>query len=291
MSSSPLRPLRASDADAVAALFTTTFGASRRVDAAEIRSWLDNSELKPDNLCVLEVDGAVVGYGDIGIEEDEVALDVAAPGHWELFFDWAEAVAREAGVRARAYFEAGHELERLVTARGYHRSRTSFTMETDLVGPPPTRLPDGLELTTYSDEHRDTVRVALNDAFAGSPFFHEVGESSFREFFLKGRGFDPALWFLAWDDAELAGLVLAYAGQGSDAELGWVASLGVRAPWRRRGLGDALLRTAFHALHARGFRRAGLGVDAENPTGALRLYERAGMHQVARNDSWVLEPA
>jgi ribosomal protein S18 acetylase RimI-like enzyme len=63
----------------------------------------------------------------------------------------------------------------------------------------------------------------------------------------------------------------------------------VRVPWRRRGLGEALLRSAFDALHARGFRRAGLGVDAENATGAVALYERAGMHVVRRADNWVLD--
>ena len=71
--------------------------------------------------------------------------------------------------------------------------------------------------------------------------------------------------------------------------LGWVGILGVRSPWRRRGLGDALLRASFAALYERGLRRVGLGVDTENVTGALRLYERAGMRAVRRTDSWVLE--
>jgi mycothiol synthase len=290
MSSSPLRQLRADDAEAVAALFVEVFGEARPVDAEEIRSWIANTELKPENLRVLEQDGRIVGYGDIWVEEDEVALDVAAPGHWEPFLDWAEETARALGVRTRAYFEAGHELGRIVEGRGYRNWRSSFVMETDLLGPPPVELPDGFALTTYADEHHDALLATLNEAFAGDPFFHTIGEANFREFYLKARGFDPALWLLAWDGDELAGFVQAYGAHGSDEELGWIGSLGVRAPWRRRGLGEALLRAAFHALHERGFRRAGLGVDAENPTGALRLYERAGMHQVVRNDNWVLDP-
>ena len=48
--------------------------------------------------------------------------------------------------------------------------------------------------------------------------------------------------------------------------------------WRKRGLGLALLRHAFCELYQRGKHKTALGVDAENLTGALRLYENAGMH-------------
>jgi mycothiol synthase len=60
--------------------------------------------------------------------------------------------------------------------------------------------------------------------------------------------------------------------------VGWVASLGVRRPWRRRGLGQALLLHSIGELYDRGRRHIGLGVDVDNPTDAPRLYERAGMH-------------
>jgi len=60
--------------------------------------------------------------------------------------------------------------------------------------------------------------------------------------------------------------------------MGWIASVGVRKPWRRRGLGLALIHHAFSEFWRRGERKVGLGVDAENQTGATRLYERPGMH-------------
>jgi ribosomal protein S18 acetylase RimI-like enzyme len=59
--------------------------------------------------------------------------------------------------------------------------------------------------------------------------------------------------------------------------MGWIGAIGVREHWRRRGLGLALLRHGFAELYRRGEHVIGLGVDAENPTGATRLYERAGM--------------
>jgi mycothiol synthase len=74
--------------------------------------------------------------------------------------------------------------------------------------------------------------------------------------------------------------------EDADAVVGWISILGVRRPGRRRGLGEALLRHAFRELHTRGLRRVGLSVDAESPTGAMRLYERVGMRVAVRSDTW-----
>ena len=288
---SALRELRKEDAEQVAALFVAAFGEARLLDAEEIRSWIDNEELKPEQLRVLEHDGAVVGYGDIWIEEDEVVLDVAAPEHWEPFLDWAEAEAAGRGVATRAYFPAGHELEGVVAARGYRHVRSSYTMEAALDAPPPSAvLPEELSLRSYRNEDFEAVRAALNEAFADDWHHHDVSAANFREFYVKQRHFDPSLWLLAWDGDELAGFVLASPERVGDPELGWIGTLGVRPGWRRRGLGEALLRGAFSELFARGRRRVGLGVDTENATGALRLYERVGMRPILQNDNWALEP-
>ena len=76
--------------------------------------------------------------------------------------------------------------------------------------------------------------------------------------------------------------------RSGDQAMGWVEMLGVRAPWRRRGLGECLLSTALHRLAERGLPRAGLGVDAENVTGALRLYQRVGMEITSQGNNWVI---
>jgi ribosomal protein S18 acetylase RimI-like enzyme len=93
---------------------------------------------------------------------------------------------------------------------------------------------------------------------------------------VEREGFDPTLWYLARAGGEIAGFVLCRVSD-TDSDCGWVSVLGVRRPWRRRGLGEALLRHSFHEFRARGLSRAALGVDASSPTGATRLYERAGM--------------
>lgn len=253
MSSSQLRQLHEDDVDAVAALFVAAFGEARRLDPEEIRSWLRNDEIEADWFRVLEVDGRVVGYGDIWVEPDVV------------------------------------QLEELVAARGYRYFRSSFTMEIALDASSPVTLPDGIALRTYRDEDEPVLRRGLNEAFDADPFWHTVSPSNFHEFYLGAHGYDPALWLLAWDGTELAGFSLSYPERSGDRALGWIGTLGVRSPWRRRGLGGALLRSSFNALYDHGLRRVGLGVDAENATGALRLYQGAGMGRVRQNDNWDIE--
>ena len=91
--------------------------------------------------------------------------------------------------------------------------------------------------------------------------------------------FDPSLWFIAWDgrSAEIAGYSLCRYRMG----LGWVGTLGVRRAWRKRGLGEALLLHSFGEFYKRGTPTIGLGVDAQNPTSATRLYKKAGMYVAA----------
>jgi mycothiol synthase len=164
-------------------------------------------------------------------------------------------------------------------------------MEIHLGKAPPDAgtLPSGIEVRPYADADAEMLRAALNEAFADDPFYEHATPERFRAFHLGARGFEPSLWLLAWDTDVLAGFVLAYSERAGDPTVGHVRSLGVRPGWRRNGLGEALLREAFRKLHARGLRKIQLGVDAENTTGALRLYERVGMRLLRRQDNWVTE--
>ena len=94
---------------------------------------------------------------------------------------------------------------------------------------------------------------------------------------IESDKFDPSLWFIAWDGNQIAGYALNRDRNGNS----WVGTLGVRRPWRKRGLGLALLYHSFGEFYRRGKRTISLGVDAANPTGATRLYQKAGMHVAA----------
>jgi ribosomal protein S18 acetylase RimI-like enzyme len=91
----------------------------------------------------------------------------------------------------------------------------------------------------------------------------------------------PDLWVLATAEGDPAGFAICHP-HSVDTELGWVRILGVRRSWRGRGLGRALLLNVFSGFRRHDMERAELGVDAESPTGANRLYESAGMHVSAR---------
>jgi ribosomal protein S18 acetylase RimI-like enzyme len=91
------------------------------------------------------------------------------------------------------------------------------------------------------------------------------------------------------DEEEVAGICLCRPRSYEDPDLGFINILAVRRPWRKRGLGLALLRHAFNELYRRGKRKAGLGVDAQSLTGALRLYEKAGMYVHHQFDTYEKE--
>jgi mycothiol synthase len=289
---SELRELREEDADAVAELFVAAFGESRRMDGGEIREWLRNEALKPENLRVLEEDGAVVGYVDIWIEPPTMDVDAASIDRWAELYDWAEGRAHALAVeRVHAFFVEGHPLEHIVRARGYRNVRASYTMEIELAEEPPGAggTVAGIALRPYRagiDERAtyDAQEEAFEDHWDHTPQTFET----WREFGVKQTNFDPSLWFLAWDGEDVVGLSLNFLERSGDPGYGWVGTVGVRRAWRRRGIGEALLRLSFNALHARGQRRVRLSVDAESITGATRLYERVGMRTIRQSNTWEL---
>jgi mycothiol synthase len=175
------------------------------------------------------------------------------------------------------------ESKKLFEDRGFTRIRSSYQMRIHLDEAPPTPLlPDGITIRN-ADPEKDIRAVyaadeeSFRDHFGHVPEPFEEGFARFKHFF-TGEGYDPTLWFLAMDGDEIAGISLCRPRSYEDADLGWVNTLGVRRPWRKKGLGLALLQHSFSEFYKRGKRKVGLGVDAQNLTGALRLYEKAGMH-------------
>ena len=181
-------------------------------------------------------------------------------------------------------FQQAEGSKRLFEDTGYQRIRTSYNMRINMDAPPPAPVwPEGITLKIYDPEtDLEAVYRADMEAFRDhfgyveAPF--EQGLERFKHFMTGYEGFDPSLWFLAMDDEEIAGVCLCRKAAHDNPEVGYINSLGVRRPWRKRGIGLALLQHAFGELYQRDQRKAGLGVDAENLTGALRLYENAGMH-------------
>jgi ribosomal protein S18 acetylase RimI-like enzyme len=291
MSSFLRRELREDDADVVAGLFVEGHGEARRMNGAEIREWLANESLLHENLIVLERDGTAVAYYDLWLEPDGTCdIDAAAPGLWDEAYADAETVARERGAqRVRTYIPEHGAAAEVVRDRGYEIVRSSWTMGIDLgvEAPREAALPEGVEIRPYRHPEDEQATFDTQEAaFADHWGFHEQPIEQWRGFTVNASNFDPTLWLLAWAGDEVIGCSQNYFERPGDPGYGLVGTLAVRREWRRRGVGEALLRRSFAALHARGRREIRLNVDSENTTGATRLYERVGMSVVHRANTW-----
>jgi mycothiol synthase len=179
--------------------------------------------------------------------------------------------------------EAGIQLLR---NEGYQPVRSFYTMQIDLNEPvdaPP--LPNGLEIRPF-DPERDAFAVyethqeAFDDHWGSTRDTYEY----WRFETVDSPKFIPSLWLTAWDGNQMAGVVMGRPFGEQNPETAWVGVLAVRRPWRRMGLGMALLKQSFANFQRHGYKRAGLGVDADSLTNAVALYERAGMNVELRRD-------
>ena len=171
----------------------------------------------------------------------------------------------------------------LLAGRGYRPVRHFLRMQIDMAEPLPAPVwPDGVGVSALRpDEDVAAVHACVHEAFADEWSFRAETLAGWRARKLEDPRFDPSLWAVARTGGEVCGVALCTAGQ---FDMGFVNSLAVRPAWRRRGLGLALLQQVFGWFWERGERRVGLGVDTENPTDAVRLYERAGMRAVWQAD-------
>ena len=266
------------------------FGEAEGFSPDELEDAWRELDLGQDAWVAIAPDGALAGYGYVR-NRRHVRLDVEVyvhPAHFgrgigTTLVRLTEARAREhvplapPGTRVvvNNWINAlNGEARSLLEREGYAPVRHFFRMEiTFSAEPPAAAWPAGLTVRSggANDDLRpfyETSEEAMADHCGHVPRSYE----EWRERRERSH-FDPSIWFLALDGEEPAGAVMCSV---ADA-IGWIDTLAVRAPWRRRGLGLALLTHAFRELYGRDFRRIVLGVDAENPTGATRLYERAGM--------------
>lgn len=261
------------------------------VDEASVREWFDRPNL---HLLLLERDGDVVGYADVRDDDGERyeidlrTRDAAVGGELvDAVEEWARARAKEGAVLRGYAAERDRATSSVLRDRGYRVIRHSFRMLIELpeqIDPP--AWPEGISVRTFEPADEEAVYECVQESFADHWDFHPTPIDEWRSFNLTGERFDPALLWLAEDGDELAGACLNAWHFSGDRTYGWIGTLGVRRAWRKRGLGRALLLHSFRDFQQRGASCVGLGVDGENTTGAVRLYESVGMRPVRRNDSY-----
>lgn len=170
-------------------------------------------------------------------------------------------------------------------AVGLPRVRTHLQMRRELADLlPAVRLPLGLRLDSWLDPRTDeAVWQAHDEAFSGHwGHITEPFEDFIRRMALGHVRREHS--FVAWAGGQVAGACLNDVSEAARAvdEPAWINNLFVRRAWRRRGLGRALVAASLERAKQLGYTRTSLNVDAENPTGAVRLYEAAGFQLVTR---------
>lgn len=296
-----LRPARWQDVDAVAKLthdVAVMEGDAMFVMTAEelASAWKeDGFNVERDVFVVETRDGRVVGSEEFYNENEHYKLKADGCVHPEFrglgigssllekMAERAQAEMELAEPDARVSIqslmnnkdEAGHALLR---TNGYSPVRFYWRMEIKLQeATAPMTFPAGIELRPFvKDEHAIAVWQADNEVFRDHWGSHDRTYEEWSEKF-SNPNFDPTLWMIAWDGNELAGFSQNRLRQG----IGWIGTIGVRRPWRKKGLGLALLHHSFGEFYKRGTTTIGLGVDSTNLTGATELYQRAGMYVAA----------
>ncbi len=274
-------------------------------DIASNYAHLTNSDPYQDMLFV-EVEGRVVGYTRVWWAKEYAGnrlyshICFLMPGARRKGIDRAvlrhnEGRLREIasghptdGPRFFQTFAAETETgkEALLLSEGYAAVRHGFNMVRSLAEPITlTPLPPGLEVRPVTPEYHRALWEADQEAFRDHWGYVPGMEADYQRW-LTEPIFNPSLWQVAWDGGQIAGAVQNFVNAQENEEYkrqrGYTEGIFVRRPWRKRGLARALIMRSLQMFKDMGFTEAALGVDSENLSGALRLYESCGFRALKR---------
>ena len=252
---------------------------------------------------LVDVNGTLIGYANTEWREEDdgtcphfihlhlvpewrgCGLELAMHRHMERRARVAAAVGPNGACHwfASKVPETWHAYAEILLALGYAPVRYYFEMQRSLDGDlPKALLPSGLALRAPLPKHYRAIWEAGEECFRDQRDHVAPSEESYHAW-VAMPDLDPSLWLVAWDCDQVAGAAINVVHEGVWGE---TDDLFVRRPWRKRGLGRGLLVRSLHLFKARGLTTAGLGVDAENLSGALSLYESVGFRPYQRLASY-----
>lgn len=286
MSSFLLRHARAGDAAAVAdtvaaherlIMGSTTYSVSDLEDEWRTMDLAANAWVADDGGRVVAY-GSVEDRGELWRAEGYVHPEAFGRGLGAELARFLETEIRTRGARRvqSSVLEGDSRAQALLAGLGYRPVRTFREMRIVLAHAPSLPAwPDGLVGTPFDpDRDAHAFHAAHQEAFTDHWEWRARSFDHWAKYHLDAPDFTPSLWSVVSDGDQIAaGVICRPELYGA----GWVDVLFTRGPWRRRGLGAALLTESFGKFWAAGQPTVGLGVDAESETGAFRLYERMGM--------------
>jgi len=272
--------------------------------AREFRHMEDRDPYK-DYLFV-EVSGVVVGYSETWWAKDPSGIGIYSH-HIFLLPQWrgkgiAEAMLSNCERRLREVSRASQDgsprffqafvaetesdLASVLERTGYSVYRYGLKLvRADLEDIPDLPLPEGIEVRPVRPEHYRAVIDAWNEACKDQRAQIPISDDGFA-WWRESPTFNPSLWQVAWHGDEVIGTVLNFVDAEENERYhrkrGHPELISVKRGWRRKGIARALLARSLKTLKEIGMTEAALGVDAENPSGALHLYESMGFKVVKR---------
>jgi mycothiol synthase len=309
------RPLTPDDVDAVAALLQAAEKADdtgENYEADDLTEWWVNEfvDLGSDGLAVDTPDGDVVGYATaiapptfrdaFGVYlEGRVHPEHRRRGIGRALLRWqlergaeihAERHPEAPGRLSAAVFESMPGLEALVRGEDLVADRWYRVMERPLTDLPEPAAVDGVEFVPFSWDRDDEVRRAHNAAFTAHHGSSERDPASWQAMFTGQSAFRPDLSVVAVEDGAVVAYALVYVYESDTRATGvreaHFGQIGTLPSARGRGLASAAIARAMRTAADNGCRRAGLQVDSDNVTGALRLYESLGFAVRRTHVSW-----
>ncbi len=267
-----------------------------------------------DDMVLVELDGRVIGaagvervvrgdvpnyqiWGTVHPDLRRRGLGTALLG-WNLARSRVRASREDPLVRVElASFSEDSEVGQvaLLMKDGFKAVRHFFLMRrVGLDDIPDAPLPEGLEIRPVTEDQWRTILAAENEAFRDHWGHREMTESAYTATFGRAE-LDTDMWVVAWDGDQIAGVVQNWIWPEENARLGvkrgWLEHISVRRPWRRRGLARAITAASLVKYREVGLDEAMLGVDSENPNGALGLYEGLGFAEESRATAYRRELA
>jgi mycothiol synthase len=294
-----LRPPRGDEAsviDRLSAVCDAALGAPPSLSEDLIREfWARPRFVLETDAWVVERERRVVAYAEVWNRESArlSAFAVVHPEHTRrgigsVLAGLIEGRAAEMASGGARLFSAALTQDKaaaqLLAGRRYTWARRFWNMELELdKGLKAPTPPSGIELR-HLDPESDlpaTHRI-LEEAFEDHWDYSPTPYEEFLDLNVRRDHFDPAMWIVAVDTGEPVGVLCGSA----HTDRGWVDELGVLRSHRGRVIATAMLRRSFAEFERRGLPRVRLNVDSDNLTGAVSLYEKAGMRVVTSYDLW-----